>query len=203
MIGFIIPSIGRSSIKYTLESLLKQTHQEWKCYVGFDGKKQNEIDSSILVDDNRIKYIYFGEKIGDESQYHGNAGQVRNLIIDNMDDDIDWIGFVDDDDTLSKYYVEILELEKTKYDFDCCVFRMRYDKNNDKVIPPFGMNIIQQNFVGISFCVNKKFIDENKILFVNDNAEDFKFLKQINENGGKIYISNHVAYNVNGYTYNG
>jgi hypothetical protein len=78
---------------------------------------------------------------------------------------------------------------------------MRYDKNNDRVIPPFGMNIIQQNFVGISFCVNRKFIDDNQISFVNDNAEDFKFLKQINENGGKIQISNHIIYNVNGHQY--
>lgn len=203
MIGFIIPSIGRSSIRYTLESLLKQTHQEWKCWVGFDGKKQNQIDSSILVNDNRINYLYFGEKMGDESQHHGNAGQVRNEIIRNVGDDVDWIGFVDDDDTLSKYYVEILELEKTKFDFDCCVFRMRYDENNDKVIPPFGMNVIRQNFVGISFCINKKFMNDNQISFINDNAEDFNFLKQISDIGGKIHISNHITYNVNGHRYYG
>lgn len=203
MIAFIIPSIGRPTIKFTLESLLKQTHQEWKCYVGFDGKRKDEIDFSILVEDERIKYLYFGEKMGDERQHHGNAGQVRNSIIKNIDDDIDWIGFVDDDDTLSKYYIEILDLEKSKSNFDCCVFRMRYDKNNNKVIPPFGMDVIQQNFVGISFCVNRKFIDDNQISFVNDNAEDFKFLKQINEKGGKIQISNHITYNVNGHQYNG
>lgn len=203
MIGFVIPSIGRSTIKFTLESLVNQTNPNWKCYVGFDGKNKIDIDSSILINDDRIKYFYFGEKLGDEKQHHGNAGQVRNSIIKHMDNDIEWIGFVDDDDTLSKYYVEILDLEKTKGDFDCCVFRMRYDRDNKKVIPPLGMNKIQQNFVGISFCVRKKFVDEYKIAFINDNAEDFKFLKQISDNGGKIHISNHVTYNVNGHEYNG
>lgn len=201
MIGFVIPSVGRETITHTLRSLLDQTNQEWKCFVGFDGKKQSDIDSSLLIDDDRIQYFYLGEKLGSEKAHHGNAGQVRNAIIRNLSDDIDWIGFVDDDDTLSKYYVEILELEKTKTDFDCCVFRMRYDKDNQRVLPPFEMNYLAQNFVGISFCVKKQFIDKNEVLFENNNAEDFMFLKQINDKGGKIHMSPHVTYNVNGYQY--
>jgi exoribonuclease R len=74
-------------------------------------------------------------------------------------------------------------------------------EDNQKVIPPFGMNHLQQNYVGISFCVSKKFIAENNIKFTNDNAEDFKFLKEINDKGGKIYISPHITYNVNGHSY--
>jgi hypothetical protein len=201
MIGFVIPSIGRSTITSTLNSLLKQTNSEWRCYVGFDGKKETDIDKSILVDDSRIKYFYFGEKLGSEKEHHGNAGQVRNAIIRNLDSDIDWIAFVDDDDTLSKYYVEVLELEKTKSDIDCCVFRMRYDKDNQKVVPPFEMNYLAQNFVGISFSVRKQFLDKNQILFENNNAEDFMFLKQVSDKGGNIYISPHVTYNVNGHEY--
>lgn len=203
MIGFVIPSVGRKTITHTLKSLLNQTNQEWKCYVGFDGKKQSDIDPLILIDDDRIQYFYLGEKLGSEKEHHGNAGQVRNAIIKNLSDDVDWIGFLDDDDTLSKYYVEILELEKSKKDFDCCVFRMRYDKDNQRVIPPPEMNYLAQNFVGISFCVKKEFIDKNKVLFENNNAEDFMFLKQINDKGGKIYMSPHVTYNVNGYQYYG
>ena len=65
MIGFVIPSIGRETITYTLESLINQTNPNWKCYVGFDGKKKSDIDSSILISDERIKYFYFGEKLGD------------------------------------------------------------------------------------------------------------------------------------------
>ncbi len=200
MISFVIPSIGRNTIKYSIQSLLNQTIQDWKCVVGFDGKGENDIDKSLIVMDDRIKYVYFSEKMG-VSAHHGNAGLVRNSIINHLDNDTDWIGFLDDDDTLSKFYIEILKLEKTKYEFDCCVFRMRYDKDNQKVIPPFEMNYLQQNYVGISFCVNKKFIEKNNIKFTNDNAEDFKFLKEIYDRGGKIHISSHVAYNVNGHSY--
>lgn len=196
MIGFVIPSIGRETLKHSLQSLLNQTDSDWKCWVGFDGKSESEIDKSILVDDNRITYLYFSEKQG-QSAHHGNAGLVRNAIIGNVDSDINWIAFLDDDDTLSKYYVEIFKLEKTKSSFDCCVFRMRYDKDNQKIVPPFGMNYLAQNFVGISFCVRKEFIDKNQVFFENNNAEDFMFLKKLSDRGAKIYISPHVAYNVN------
>lgn len=203
MIGFVIPSVGRPTIKDTLNSLLNQTDSEWKCYVGFDGKKESDIDPSILVNDSRINYFYLGEKLGSEKEHHGNAGQVRNVIIEKMDSNIEWIAFVDDDDTLSKYYIEVFKHEKSKKDFDCCVFRMRYDKDNIKVIPPFEMNYLAQNFVGISFCVKRDFVNKNQILFENNNAEDFMFLKQINDKGGIIHMSSHVTYNVNGYQYYG
>jgi hypothetical protein len=78
---------------------------------------------------------------------------------------------------------------------------MRYDKNNERIIPPYEINYIAQNYVGISFSVKHKFIVKNKINFRNDNAEDFLFLKDISDKFGKIYISNHIAYNVNGHTY--
>lgn len=201
MINFIVPSIGRSSINHTLKSLINQTEQDWNCFVGFDGKSEDDIDSNIIINDSRINYLYFKDKLGSEKEHHGNAGQVRNSIINRIDNDLEWIGFVDDDDTLSKFYVEIFKLEKEKYQFDCCVFRMRYDINNEKIIPPLGMNYLQQNYVGISFCVNKKFIENNNIKFCNDNAEDFKFLKEIYDSGGKIHISSHITYNVNGHLY--
>jgi hypothetical protein len=200
MIGFVVPSIGRDSIKFTLQSLINQTNPNWKCWVGFDGKCEDDIDKNNLIEDSRINYLYFKDKLG-VSAHHGNAGYVRNSIISHITEDCDWIGFVDDDDTLTRFYIEILELEKTKFKFDCCIFRMRYDEDNQKVIPPFGMNHLQQNYVGISFCVSKKFIAENNIKFTNDNAEDFKFLKEINDKGGKIYISPHITYNVNGHSY--
>jgi glycosyltransferase involved in cell wall biosynthesis len=200
MISFVIPSIGRNTIKYSIQSLLNQTIQDWKCVIGFDGIAEGDIDKGILVDDSRIEYLYLSEKMG-QSAHHGNAGLVRNSIIEQLSDDTEWIGFLDDDDTLTRFYIEILELEKTKFKFDCCVFRMRYDKDNQKVIPPFGMNHLQQNYVGISFCVSKKFITENNIKFTNDNAEDFKFLKEIHDRGGRIHISSHITYNVNGHSY--
>ncbi len=203
MIAFVIPSIGRYTLTHTLNSLIQQTNPNWKCFVGFDGKNEDDIESSLLIHDPRISYFYLNEKLGNDKEHHGNAGEVRNKIIGNIDDEIEWIAFVDDDDTLSRFYVEIFELEKSKQDFDCCVFRMRYDINNEKVIPPLDMNHLAQNFVGISFCVNKKFMNNHNLMFRNSNCEDYIFLKSIEENKGKIRISPHITYNVNGYQYYG
>ena len=199
MIGFVIPSIGRETLKYSLQSLLNQTNSNWKCWVGFDGKSEDEIDKSILIDDDRITYLYFSEKQG-QSAHHGNAGLVRNSIISNITDDCEWVGFLDDDYTISKFYVELLNREIEKQSFDCCVFRMRYDSENKKVLPPFSMNEIVQNFVGISFAVNKKFLNDNELKFENNNAEDFLMLKTI-QGKGKVYISSHICYNVNRHSY--
>lgn len=194
MIGFVIPSIGRDTITHTLNSLINQTSPNWKCFVGFDGKEESDVDKSLLVLDERIHYFYLKDKLGNEGNHHGNAGQVRNTIISKTDN-IDWIGFVDDDDSLSPNYVKILEREIEEHPFDCCVFRMKFP--DGKILPPFEMNELRQNYVGISFCVSKNFIDTNEIKFENNNAEDFLFLKQIHQKGGKIVLSSHVTYYVN------
>lgn len=202
MINFVIPSLGRSTLTYSLKSLLDQTDPNWQCWVGFDGISEDQIEQKNLIDDDRIHYLYFPEKLG-ASMHHGNAGLVRNSIISNIANDGKWIGFLDDDDTLSPYYVELFNLEKSASDFDCCVFRMRYSISNDKIIPPFHIDEIIQNYVGISFCVSRSFIERHDIKFVNNNAEDFLFLKSIQDNGGDIRISGHIAYNVNGHEYYG
>lgn len=200
MINFVIPSIGRETLKYTLESIINQTDSDWECWVGFDGLSEENVDKKILVEDKRIHYIYLKDKLGNAS-HHGNAGLVRNNIISQISNNFKWIGFVDDDDTIQKEYVENAKKITSEVEVDACIFRMRYDKHGMKIIPPPGMNQIVQNNVGISFFVNKQFVEDNKIEFVNDNAEDFKYLKSIVENGGKIAMTEMIMYNVEGYKY--
>lgn len=199
MINFVIPSMGRKTLKRTLESLIDQTDPNWQCWVGFDGLSENEVDKNILIEDTRIHYLYIKDKLG-TSFYNsgvghntGNAGLVRNYIISNITNNYEWIGFVDDDDTLRSYYIEKL-IEEIKYtSFDCCIFRMICGKT---IIPPLGMDQVVQNLVGISFCVKKKFIEDNKITFVNSSSEDYTMLESINNSGGEIYLSEHITYNV-------
>lgn len=200
MINFIIPSIGRLTLKNTLESLISQSHSDWNCWVGFDGITKEELDTSILIEDSRINYLFSSEKQGNR-KFHGNAGLVRNWIISSISNNYEWLAFVDDDDTLTHDYIEKLKEEIEYTDFDCCIFRMRYDANNQRIVPPYGMKVIQQNFVGISFCVNKIFINTNNIKFINSDSEDYNFLEQINNKNGEIYLSEHITYNVNGYSY--
>ena len=201
MINFVVPSIGRDTLKFTLESLVNQTDSDWECWVGFDGLTKEDVDTDILIDDDRIHYIYMKDKLGNAG-HHGNAGLVRNSIIEQINNDRKWIGFVDDDDTLNVDYVKTTKrVEEEAPDFDVCVYRMQYDRHGMKIVPPPGMKNIQQNYVGISFFAKKKFIEDNSIKFVNDNAEDFKFLSSIGENGGKIAMTEFVMYNVEGHKY--
>ncbi len=190
MIDFIVPSIGRNTLKYACESVMDQTDAFWNLYVGFDGFEEDQVDKNLLLDDFRIHYFYFKEKLG-TSAFHGNAGRVRNKIIESIDNPSEWIGFLDDDDTISQYYVEILKSELQKNDCDCFVFRMN---DNGNIIPPFGMNELRQNHVGISFCVKREFIMNNNIRFENSNCEDFLFLQQLIDHSAKIKILPFVGY---------
>jgi glycosyltransferase involved in cell wall biosynthesis len=201
MINFIIPSIGRTTLKRTLESLINQSNPNWECWVGFDGLAEEEVDKNILVNDDRIHYLYIKDKLGtffyNSGVNHntGNAGLVRNYIISNIDNNYEWVGFVDDDDSLKSYYIEKLVEEINRTSFDCCIFRMNANGN---IIPPLGMNKVIQNFVGISFCVKKKFLENKQIQFINSPSEDYTMLESINNAGGEIYLSEYVTYNVLG-----
>jgi glycosyltransferase involved in cell wall biosynthesis len=201
MINFIVPSIGRKTLKRALTSLLEQTDSNWECWVGLDGYSEGEVSSESLVDDPRIHYIYIKDKLG-SCEYNsgvghntGNAGFVRNHIISHIDNDYEWIGFIDDDDTLRPYYIEKLKEEIEYTSFDCCIFRMISGQN---IIPPVGMNQVIQSFVGISFCVKKKILEENNIKFVSSSSEDYSMLESIHNAGGEIYMSDHITYNVLG-----
>jgi glycosyltransferase involved in cell wall biosynthesis len=190
MIDFIIPSIGRETLPESLHSLIEQTNPNWRAFVGFDGMSESQVNKSILVEDSRINYFFLKDKLGVSAQ-HGNAGQVRNKIISLIDSPSPWLGFLDDDDKLSKFYVEILANEIFKEENDCYVFRMNH---NGTIIPPFHVNTLIQNYVGISFCLKADLISSYGITFENDNAEDFKFLMKVTSCTNKVKILPYVTY---------
>lgn len=191
MISFIIPSIGRPTILNTITSLLNQTNNDWKCLIGFDGIKQEELNLELPKDD-RISYFYIDKKLGQIHHKHNHAGKVRNYLMSKVE--TDWIGFVDDDDTLETKYIEWFNNEKSNNNFDCLLFKMKFaDKPN--IIPPYGCSSLIEGQVGISFVVNRNFI-QNKIEFINYVSEDYVFLKEIEKHNGIIQFSNHIAYKV-------
>ena len=93
-ITFVIPTIGRESIKNVIECLKKQTLPYWKALIIFDGLEPN-----IVENDERIQILKC-EKCGAES----SAGLVRNYGMEFVT--TEWIGFLDDDDVISLDYVE-------------------------------------------------------------------------------------------------
>lgn len=182
LITFIIPTIGRLTLKRTLDSLKKLNNKNWRAIVIFDG-----VDSNVIEEDDRIKIIKHEKKIGDG--YNG-AGNVRNYSYQFVE--TPWVGFVDDDDTLNEYYIDHLEKEIERKDIDVLIFRMIYE--NGQILPKPGDIDFKKEEVGISFCLKTDLAKE--FLFTPNQFEDYNLLNKLRENKKKIGISEYIAYNV-------
>lgn len=186
LITFIIPTINRSTLIYTLYSLKIQNNPNWKAIIIFDNVTPGEHVKYYLESDHRFKYIVLPKKMG---QGRNSAGLVRNIGMEQCD--TEWIGFVDDDDTIISNYVEKLQEEIIiNSDIECVIFRMLL--NNVILPPPEAINF-EINKVGISFCYKLKLFNEN-LKFTPSSTEDFFLLDKIRTNDKKILISRYVTY---------
>jgi len=178
-ITFIIPSLARPTLQMTVNSLLNQTNPSWKCVIVYDG-----VDGPSF-DDDRITTLKI-TKTGNHTKKLGESGLVRNVGIKMVD--TDWIGFLDDDDTIDSKYVETLFEKYINYDF--VVWRMK--NTNGLVIPRWGNDNLVLNNVGISFCYKNKF---NDLLFdKNINGEDFYFVEKLLNKTSNYVITPEVFY---------
>jgi hypothetical protein len=100
----------------------------------------------------------------------------------------DWIGFLDDDDTLDSNYVHTLFDKYTDYDF--VIWKMKYTNG---LILPRG-NTIEFGDVGISYCYKNKF--ENLRFDKNRDGEDFDFLIKLKSLTNNFIIAPEVYYNI-------
>jgi len=186
VVTFIVPTLGRASLRATLESLQRQTCPAWRCLVGFDG-----IPVQKLIDDVRIQYISL-PKVGGCRNF---GGAVRNKLLDLAV--TPWAAFVDDDDTVRPSYVQSLQNELVEHpNANTVVFRMSYDTNDRRVLPPLGQSRVEVAKVGISFASRMQFLKNHNIRFRNGSVEDYQFLRLIERRGGPIIWSNNIEYNV-------
>ena len=186
LITFIIPTIGRSTLQNTLDCLINQSNPNWKAIVIFDG-----IFSSIIYTDPRIRIIE-SPKLGEGTN---SAGLVRNYGITFAD--TEWVAFVDDDDNLSRRYVDIFIEETNAYTLaDIIIFRMEAYK--DCILPKFSTETFYFEEVGISFAVKKKVFDEGHV-FIPSKKEDFVYLDEARNKKYNIMISPYVTYFVRNY----
>ena len=184
-ITFIIPSIGRKTLSRTIKSLENQTLGNWKAIIVFDGVK-----STISVTDKRISIIEISKKgIGVNS-----AGNVRNVALEQVD--TKWVGFVDDDDTLSEDYVECLYKNTNLFkDVNTFIFRMFYE--NGRILPRFEDDNFYMDNVGISFAVKTNFYKNKNLYFIPSVREDFYYLDEIRKLNEPIIILENIGYYVN------
>jgi glycosyltransferase involved in cell wall biosynthesis len=182
IITFIIPSIGRPTLPKTLDSLKKMADPHWQAIVMFDG-----IAPTIQSDDPRITVLRM-EKTGTLN----HAGRVRNEAIRHAT--TEWIGFVDDDDTLNPSYVTDLRAHLVDNP-DVVIFRMQ-DKH--LIIPPPDHTDFIINHVGISFCAKRSLFVQDQIWFEPSGTEDFYLLNAFRAQKKRIIMSPRINYNVRG-----
>ena len=187
-ITFIIPTIGRETLKNTLLSLINQTNKEWNAIVIFDG-----IEPNIESNDSRIKIIKT-DKLGKD---FNSAGNVRNYGIKYAN--TEWLAFLDDDDAVKNNYVDVLLNEILYYNSDLIIFRMLHWCG---ILPNPNTDNFYMNDVGISFAVKKSIFDSG-IVFEPCDKEDFYFLKTVREKKYKIMISPYLLYFVRNYNTEG
>lgn len=175
-ITFIIPTIGRETLNRTLQSLISLKNRYWKAVVIMDGIDVDKIN------DSRIVYTKI-EKKGEKNY----GGFVRNYAL-KYPYTSDWIGFIDDDDTISENYIEHL-LEESENN-DVVIFRMAYE--NGTILPGFFDKKITMNRIGISFAISKKIASNH--YFQNHPKEDYLYLKELEKNKYSIIISSYITY---------
>jgi len=178
-ITFIIPSLNRPTLERSVNSLIKQKNPNWECVIIYDG-----VDGPTFKDD-RIRIIKIG-KTGNIVNNIGQSGLVRNHGIKNVN--TEWIGFLDDDDTLHPNYVN--DLFKKYSNYDLVIMRMKDKLGN--VFPRLSNTNIKFGNVGISICYKNKF---GEILFdENKNGEDFDFVKKLTDLTENFIITPSVYY---------
>ena len=189
IITFIIPTIGRISLHETINSLHNLENKNWKALIIFDGIKNN-----FNFEDERLIFLEI-DKVGNVDKKN-NAGLVRNIGFDyikNNNINTEFIGFIDDDDTLHPRYINyLLEEKNINHNLDLIIFRMIY-KNNIFLPSKFDLNI-KVKHVGISFAFKKELIQNINNYFINHPYEDYLFLKNIEKNKYKIIISPYINY---------
>jgi glycosyltransferase involved in cell wall biosynthesis len=176
-ITFVIPTINRDTLARAIESLKNQTVNDWNAIVVFDGVEE------ICFNDSRIQSLRI-----EKSGVAGQSGVVRNYGIKGCK--TEWIGFLDDDDTITPDYVETL-LNKYE-DKDLVIWKMIYA--DGLVLPPKDHHTINVNCVGISFCFKNKF--ENVLFDRNYHLEDFEFLEKMQSLTDNWIIAEEICYKV-------
>lgn len=180
-VSFIVPSIGRTTLSDTLQTLQSMTvvpSVEWEALVVFDGV------SRTIDEQQQIKVMEI-DKCG---QGHNSAGLVRNAGIQQCTSD--WVAFVDDDDRVTPDYLVRFKEEWTNHpEADVILFRMQHGQ---RILPHPERTDFRKNDVGISFAMKRSVALHEP--FQPSETEDFDLLDRLRTAGYSIRLSPHVTY---------
>jgi glycosyltransferase involved in cell wall biosynthesis len=182
LVTFIIPTIGRPTLKAAITSLQKQKNKNWRAIVIFDGIKPTHVSTT----DPRISCIEI-TKLGQLN----HAGAVRNCGMEHVK--TEWIAFLDDDDIVSDDYTDrLLEEIGLNSQVDVVIFRMYHPYRGNFIPRPQDKTFSEGN-VGISFSM-KTALYRAGFDFKPGGTEDFNLLNRLREEGCKMVLSPYITY---------
>lgn len=166
LVTFLIPSVGRTTLQQTLDSLHAQTDDGWEALVVYDNIEPDRACT------DRIRTLRTPDKLG---VGRNGAGEVRNLGMEHVT--TPWVAFVDDDDTLSPTYVADLRQNIGRHpQLPVVIFRMVH---YGSVLPLAEHSMFQYGAVGISFAVRMDLWRTHRLAFVPSETEDYTLLCSI------------------------
>ncbi len=199
LVTFVIPTLGRPSLRRAIDSVVAQYDDGWRAIVVHDPRapwgardehfrKHSERDGYTLAMGPRILLVAGRSR---------SAGELRNEGIARAR--TDWIAFLDDDDELDPMYVAHLRQHAMGFN-PAPVFVSRMDHPTLGVLPDPIEPEIAWGKVGISYAVRRDvlwpdpFHAEDLSNPGELGNEDYRLLNDLRACGNRIAISDHVDY---------
>jgi glycosyltransferase involved in cell wall biosynthesis len=189
--SFVIPTLFRTTLQRTLDSLRQQTVRSWEALLVPDPRIELRDMGRLIPDDSRIKLLHAPQDAS------GSAGLLRNVALKQVCGH--WVCFVDDDDHLGERYIEHLAEHAHDPRVDVVVFRMK--DPNLGILPNPQAPRLEVGHVGVSYAVRRRWLKDKGFRFVRESVaqrfhEDWVLLSALKKADAKILISPHVDYYV-------
>lgn len=179
---FIIPSIGRPSLKTAIESALNQNDYNTNVIVVFDNCNINE-----MINDDRVIYIRTHKNVwGSGARNVGIDYSIKNIKTE-------FISFLDDDDYVLPNFNKVLYNYKN-YELIIHSMKYEYHPKKRKIIPVSSGKEIQRGWMGIGMSVKTKVLKSINVRFIPQSAADFMFAKTLISKGVNHYKTGILTY---------
>ena len=180
IVGIIMPMYNAGKfISRTLDSLLKQTYQDWKLFIVDNASTDNSVDIIKAYQEKDSRILLFS------SLFNSGIGGGRNIALKEIEKDssISYIAILDADDVWFKHHlkdnIKLLEETNSGVVYSDCEFRhtitwerrFRWGTPYYKDFNP--ENLRSSNFLFVSFVVMTKSVLE-KVGYFDETIKAFE-----------------------------
>ena len=170
LISIIVPIYNvEDYLRECLDSIQKQTYQNFECLLINDGSPDNSADicREYVEKDSRFKYF---------EKENGGVSSARNLGIERSKGQ--YITFIDSDDWVDSDYLELLYMKINEYNADLAVLTYKQYSMNDGC---FYLHVWEQDYY-------EKYYTGNELLNSLPNLENYD--STFNVSWGKLFKRN-------------